>query len=360
MSKPLLSIIVPVYKTEKFLNRCIDSILAQSIKDYEVILVDDGSPDESPIICDYYVEKDSRIKVIHKQNQGLGMARNTGIRLVSGKYLTFLDSDDFVENDYYENLLTFAEDNDLDLCVAGYYIADTERKQKKVNTVEQDLIGKILINQIQISELSAKVICPNFEGKDFFSASVCFSIFNSDILINNNLFFDSERSFISEDLKFTMCLFHYCQKVGVSEKGGYHYCYNEESLSRGYNPHRFELLKKTVQQLEELCVELKLDGYIERIALYFWINFEKCLNQEVRYSKEKQHVRISNIKKISEDKMTQHQLTILINKNGLNGLQKILCMLIYNKCYLLIDFLLTLYNFFKHRWHIKIKNKKVL
>lgn len=349
MSKPLLSIIVPVYKTEKFLNRCIDSILAQSIQDYEVILVDDGSPDQSPMICDYYVQKDSRIKVIHKQNQGLGMARNTGIGLATGKYLTFLDSDDFVEKDYYENLLVFAEDNNLDLCVAGYYIADTGRKQKRVDTVEQSLIGKILIDQIQINVLSVKVICPDFERKDFFSASVCFAVFSSDILINNNLLFDSEKSFISEDLKFTMCLFRYCQKVGVSEKGGYHYWYNEESLSRGYNPKRFELLEKTVQQLEELCIELKLDDYIERIALYFWINFEKCLNQEVRYSKEKRHVRILNIKRISENKMTRHQLAILVNKNGLNGLQKILCILTYNRCYLLIDLLLVLYNFFKHR-----------
>ena len=108
MSKPVLSIIVPIYKTEKYLKRCVDSILKQSITDFEVILIDDESPDRSPVICDEYAQKDPRVKVIHKKNQGLGMARNSGMQIATGKYLTFLDSDDFVEQNYYENMFLFA------------------------------------------------------------------------------------------------------------------------------------------------------------------------------------------------------------------------------------------------------------
>ena len=86
MSKPVLSIIVPIYKTEKYLKRCVDSILKQSITDFEVILIDDESPDRSPVICDEYAQKDPRVKVIHKKNQGLGMARNSGMQIATGKY----------------------------------------------------------------------------------------------------------------------------------------------------------------------------------------------------------------------------------------------------------------------------------
>ena len=92
----MLSIIVPIYKTEKYLKNCIDSLLEQNLNSFEIILVDDGSPDNSPRICDEYASLDKRIKVIHKMNEGLGMARNSGIEIAQGDYITFLDSDDYV------------------------------------------------------------------------------------------------------------------------------------------------------------------------------------------------------------------------------------------------------------------------
>ena len=349
MSKPVLSIIVPIYKTEKYLKRCVDSILKQSITDFEVILIDDESPDRSPVICDEYAQKDPRVKVIHKKNQGLGMARNSGMQIATGKYLTFLDSDDFVEQNYYENMFLFAEKNGLDLCVAGYYLSDTGQKQKKINTVDKKMLGKIIADQSQINALASKVICPDLNGNDFFSASVCFAIFRSDILINNNLLFDSERNFLSEDLKFSMNLFQYCHRVGVFEEGGYHYWYNSNSLSRGHNPKRFTALKETTQQLEQLCIELKLDNYTNRVALYFWVNFEKCLNQEVRYSLVERRLRILNLLRLCKDDITQKEIGILIHEKGLRGLQKLLCMRVYKKQCLLINFLLELYNFSRHQ-----------
>ena len=97
---PEISIIVPVYKVEKYLNRCIDSILAQSFPDFELILVDDGSPDKSGKICDDYAAKDSRVKVIHKENAGVSAARNSGLAMSSGSYIMFCDSDDFVDKNW--------------------------------------------------------------------------------------------------------------------------------------------------------------------------------------------------------------------------------------------------------------------
>ena len=97
MEKELISVVIPVYNVEKYLKRCVESVVNQTYKNLEIILVDDGSPDECPQICDKLSKEDERIKVIHKSNQGLGMARNTGIENATGKYICFFDSDDYVE-----------------------------------------------------------------------------------------------------------------------------------------------------------------------------------------------------------------------------------------------------------------------
>lgn len=128
----LFSIIVPVYKVEKFINRCIKSILKQSYKNFELILVDDGSPDRCGVICDEYALKDLRIKVVHQKNMGLSAARNTGIRMATGKYICFVDSDDYISEDY---LLEFAKEIDKnvsEIIICGY----TEIKGK--NKIERN------------------------------------------------------------------------------------------------------------------------------------------------------------------------------------------------------------------------------
>lgn len=102
---PLISVIVPIYNVEKYLARCVDSIVNQTYKDFELILVDDGSPDNSGKICDEYAKKDSRIKVVHKKNGGLSDARNAGMAVATGEYISFIDSDDYVSDDFFECLL---------------------------------------------------------------------------------------------------------------------------------------------------------------------------------------------------------------------------------------------------------------
>ena len=121
---PLISIIVPIYKVEKYLCRCVDSILNQTYVNLEIILVDDGSPDDCPQICDDYAEKDNRIKVIHKENGGLSDARNAGMEIAKGKYISFIDSDDYVSLDFFETLYNtiITENSDIVECsVVKFY-----------------------------------------------------------------------------------------------------------------------------------------------------------------------------------------------------------------------------------------------
>lgn len=111
----LVSIILPVYNVEKYIKTCIDSVLTQSYRHLEIILVDDGSKDKSGIICDEYAQIDKRIKVIHKQNEGVSTARNVGMAAASGKYICFSDADDYLMPDYVEYLLTIAEEKQVDI-----------------------------------------------------------------------------------------------------------------------------------------------------------------------------------------------------------------------------------------------------
>lgn len=118
---PTISVIVPVYKVEPYIRKCVDSILGQTFSDIQVILVDDGSPDQCGKICDEYAKQDNRVEVIHKENGGLSDARNAGIPYAKGEYIIFLDSDDYIENDMFEYMYTRIKDSGADMATCGLY-----------------------------------------------------------------------------------------------------------------------------------------------------------------------------------------------------------------------------------------------
>ena len=147
--EPLISIVVPVYKVEKFLEKCIDSIINQTYKNLEIILVDDGSPDNCGKICDEYAKKDKRIKVIHQQNGGLSAARNTGITKATGKYISFIDSDDYIEKDYIELLYTTIKQSKADIAIGSHtVIYDTGTKLQKATGEKSILKPKEVLERI--------------------------------------------------------------------------------------------------------------------------------------------------------------------------------------------------------------------
>lgn len=124
MNDELISVVVPVYKVEKYLDKCVESIVAQTYNKLEIILVDDGSPDKCPVICDEWAEKDSRIVVIHQQNAGLSEARNAGVRAASGRYIGFVDSDDYIAHNMYETLYSVIKKYDADIAVCNFSYLD--------------------------------------------------------------------------------------------------------------------------------------------------------------------------------------------------------------------------------------------
>lgn len=145
----LLSVIVPVYNVEAFLPRCVDSLLRQTYRNLEILLVDDGSPDSSGRICDDYAEKDSRIRVIHKENGGLSSARNAGLDIAAGEYIAFLDSDDWIEPEAYETMLGLMERYAVKLVCAGRYdVYGTERVKGLCPEKEEKISGEAFAGRI--------------------------------------------------------------------------------------------------------------------------------------------------------------------------------------------------------------------
>ena len=152
MNNPKISVIVPVYKAEAYLNRCVDSILAQTFKDFELILVDDGSPDKSGDICDEYALKDSRVCVFHKENGGVSSARQCGIDNACGEYTIHADPDDWVEPTMLEELYAKAKEDDYDMIICDYYEDRNNRiTLKRINI--DSLSPSILLNKLLLQEL---------------------------------------------------------------------------------------------------------------------------------------------------------------------------------------------------------------
>ena len=147
--KPLISIIVPVYNVEKYLNRCIESIVAQTYTNLEIILVNDGSPDNSAQICESWREKDNRITILHKENGGLSDARNKGLEVANGEYVSFIDSDDFVHSLYIEALYTMCKNTNTKIAVCNF------RRFEKDDIKENDRL-KIDIKVINTKVLTSK------------------------------------------------------------------------------------------------------------------------------------------------------------------------------------------------------------
>ena len=117
---PVVSVVIPVYKADKYLRRCLDSLIAQTFTDWQAICIDDGSPDRSPAILDEYAARDSRFKVIHKANAGVSAARNDGIENADGEFILFLDADDWIDGEYYQAMVTVARDSGADMVVSGF------------------------------------------------------------------------------------------------------------------------------------------------------------------------------------------------------------------------------------------------
>ncbi len=213
---PAISIIVPVYKVEKYLNRCIDSILAQSFPDFELILVDDGSPDKSGKICDDYAAKDSRIKVIHKENGGLSSARNAGLDMAAGSYVGFVDSDDWIDSDMYKVLYENIVSTNSDISECCFVRVKSDSPQSSIQTTERIVLsGNEALIELYSANFYGSVVCVN-------------KLYRKDLF--EKLRFPVGK--INEDQYLTPKLYHQSDKIVFTNYIGYFYYCNENSITQ--------------------------------------------------------------------------------------------------------------------------------
>lgn len=296
----MISVIVPVYNVEKYLKQCIDSLLVQTYRDFEIILVDDGSTDSSGLICDEYSKMNSNIKVIHKSNEGLGFARNTGLVYVSGDYVTFVDSDDYVAPTLLENLFKGINEKDVNVCIGGY---------KKINDsgdilYEEKYDTEIYERTTYTNEVFIKMLGSLPNKHDSVRMSVWNALYDMSIINNNNIRFPSERELISEDLIFDFYYFQHVNKCKLLNNSDYYYRTNPNSLTMTYRKDRFKKTMVFYQHLNTLMINNSFSNEsLIRFKKLIFIYVRMCIRQEKKkISNLKIKDSLINIKKICEEK----------------------------------------------------------
>ena len=217
MDKHLISIIIPVYNVEAYLRRCIDSVISQTYKNLEIILVDDGSTDTSGKICDEYAQKDMRINVIHKENGGLSDARNVGIDLASGEYFAFIDSDDYVCMDYIDKLLNAILIGNADIAFCSY-IKVSDKKYKKLRNFPE-----------KFQYFSSEEMLRNWHGKYKHIETVAWNkLYKSSLFLDSGIRYP--KGYYNEDVQTTHLLVKESGKIAITNQILYFYVQRNDSI----------------------------------------------------------------------------------------------------------------------------------
>ena len=313
MAQPEVSIIIPVYNVEKYLERCVDSLRNQTLENIEIILVDDSSTDSSPQLCDKLALADHRIKVIHKKNEGAGKARNEALKVVTGKYIGFVDSDDYVEPDMFEKLCEKAEKYNSDLVMSGVLFVDGNMFSEAGEVVRKIYFDRDthFESEEELKELRMGIIGARPEDADDskYGMSIWKNLFKTQIIKENNIVFESEREMLSEDALFMIDYISCIKKATGIREAFYNYVRNGASISKSYKKDRFE---KSLVFVNEVEKRFKKDIEPQKYQIYiyrFWQAMCRVVcSQEIMHATES-NVKYSDLKERLK-KVCNHSLTV--------------------------------------------------
>ena len=258
-----LSVIVPVFNVENYLHKCIDSIINQTFKDLEIILVNDGSTDASPKICDDYAQKDVRVKVIHQENAGVSVARNNGINNALGNYVTFVDSDDWLEPSMYETMFAITQSkNASDIIMCDFVTIKNNIKQE----VSSNLRNGFYTKQQIINELYPTLLVTEDFGR-IPIVSVCSCLFKRSIFVDNKIKFNADLKYSEDYLFMADVMINANSFYYLKHKYFYNYLQYEESRSKKFQAVWWDNLLYLNEELENLLKSNKEFDFTRQIKL---------------------------------------------------------------------------------------------
>ena len=339
----IVSVVVPIYNVEKYLDRCILSIVNQTYTNLEIILVDDGSPDNCPQICDAWAAKDPRIKVVHKENAGLGMARNTGIDYATGEYLCFVDSDDYIEEAMIEECYSAAKQQAADIVCFGNdkLAANGNVIETRIPTTPKNVFdGEEIVEQFLPMALSHNIRT----GENWnLSLSACFTMFSLKAINEMGWRFVSEREIISEDFYSVLKFYRYINRAVVINKVFYHYTTNPASLTQTYRKDRYEKIRYFYLKLQELGHDLGCFTVLEEGIVSTFLGLTMGSMKQLVASDQPFNVKYLMLKSIITDAAFQNAVHSY-NFDGENLQKKLLYLLSRNRCVLLCYLVVFLRN----------------
>ena len=267
---PLISVIVPVYNVEKYLNRCIDSILNQTFKQIEIILVDDGSTDNSPIICDEYCDRYENIKVIHKKNNRVAAARNDGVKIATGKYIALVDSDDWIEPNMLEEMYNKAEEFHTDITMCDFRKVGVESKYTVSQPIREGYYDR---NMIETELFPCLIMFENIEFPPTISNCTC--LFRRKFIIEHNLFYDENIHYCEDSIFGSKAMYNANGFYYMKNRYFYNYFYNPNSTTSTCNMKKWDSYLIINDRLKEYFKDSKFDfsRQIKINMLYFTLNF---------------------------------------------------------------------------------------
>ena len=254
----LVSVIVPIYNSEPYLDKCVNSILDQTHTNLEIILVNDGSKDRSPMLCDEYAERDSRIKVVHKPNGGLSSARNAGLNVCTGDYIGFVDSDDWINAAMYESLLSISEEQKSIATIGMQEVTISGERKGSLVWEDHTASREVLLRRI---------LCHEDGG------SVCSRLFSRDVIGANR--FDEGK--LNEDVLFMVEVIANAEHLAYCSAIGYNYFVREKSISRHFG----KSIHDMIDNAKRIRIRVERDfpalsRVAERFEIYQHMNFLLC------------------------------------------------------------------------------------
>lgn len=309
MRKGVVSMVLPIYNVEKYLNRCIKSVINQSYKNLEVILVDDGSPDNCPTLCDEWAKKDNRIKVVHKKNAGLGYARNTGIENATGEYICFFDSDDYIALDTIEKAYNLAIQEKSDMVVFGFcnVKANGETGKAVIPHTEKTTFSGQEVQDIFLTDLIGPDVKNGKQTDLWMSAWAC--LYSLEMIQKASWRFVSEREIISEDIYSLLGLCKYVNRVSVLSEALYFYCENAGSLTHTYKKDRYNKIKNFYKACYQLATENSYSDNVKDRLSYPYLSNTIAAMKMIVGSDQVKTLKCEQLEQIIDDDTLQNVLS---------------------------------------------------